>query len=490
MLFQPNHPKRHSLYRRLFQRVIFSALATVLLLAACGRAQSTPTPAPPTVMPTLTPIAVTITETATPEALTEAEIEDDTEASLEATIETPETITETTSAETAMQAPVPAAFVHDRVLYMQTGPAATDLVQVEDCRATDCHIYHLDWSPTTNHLLYYVDSYEANVPRQLRVADSTGNVQTITEEAAFVQPAGWSWDGSHIVFRTDTGTYGEVIDGPARQIQELWTVEISEDSILGTPELQGEVSFGEGCGGGGRSESANVYEREGGFAYGYLGGVIIWTPADILLYTDNCTNRNVSRFDLANDGALEPYPEALRSLSINATGETWVAINDANQLVTGSPDSLETTLITTSAAPELVTYGQVSGNIYYTTLEITGDAELMAQMGALDPSIQIQPFFDTTLASFVELDPATGEETELYAGDGYAYARMQETADGSLLFSRVQDLAELQSAVENGEVTAENWRNYLPSVDVLILTPDSSKPTLLLTDAAQYTIAK
>jgi hypothetical protein len=418
-----------------------------------------------------------------PEALTEVATKEDTEITVEATIET-------ARAETATQIPVPAAFVHDRVLYMQTGPAATDLVQVEDCRATDCHIYHLNWSPTATHLLYYVDSYEAHMPRQLRVADATGNSQTVTEEAAFVQPAGWSWNGSHIVFRTDTGTYGEVTDGPARQIQELWTIEISKNSILGTPDLQGQVSFGEGCGGGGRSESANVYEREGGFAYGYLSGVIIWTPADILLYTDNCTNRHVSRFDLANNVALEPYPEGLRSLSISTQGEMWVAINDANQLVTGSPDSLETTVITTSAAPEIVTYGQVSGNIYYTTLEITADAELMAQMGTLDPRIQIQPFFDTTFASLMKLDPATGEETELYAGDGYAYARMQETADGSLLFSRVQDLAELQVAVENGEVTAENWRNYLPSVDVLILTPDSSTPTLLLTDAAQYTVAK
>jgi hypothetical protein len=47
---------------------------------------------------------------------------------------------------------------------------------------------------------------------------------------------------------------------------------------VGEAQLRGEVTFNEGCGGGGRSESANAYEREGGFAYGYLAGIMLWTP--------------------------------------------------------------------------------------------------------------------------------------------------------------------------------------------------------------------
>ena len=58
--------------------------------------------------------------------------------------------------------------------------------------------------------------------------------------------------------------------------------------MVGKQKL-GEVLFGEGCGGGGRSPSAVVYEAEGGFAYGYLAGIVEWADGDILLYSDNCT---------------------------------------------------------------------------------------------------------------------------------------------------------------------------------------------------------
>jgi hypothetical protein len=483
MFVEPAILGRGGTYRRLFQPLTFSILL-VLLLAACGRAEPTPTPIPAAPTASAAP-AATMASAPTPTA---GQTTAQADAPVNMPIATEASPAEAANAETTANAPIPAAFVRDRVLYIKTGPSEAEMIPVEDCRATDCHIYHTVWSPTGSHLLYYLDSYERNVPRQLRMADAAGTVQTITEQAAFIQPAAWSPDGTSIVYRTDTGTYTEPTNGPARQIQELWTVAVAADGTLGTPELRGEVTFGEGCGGGGRSESANTYEREGGFAYGYLSGILIWTPADILLYTDNCTARGVNRFDLANNAALEPYANDLRSLSLNATGEQWVAIDNQNQLVSGTPTSLETTVITTSAAPEMVVYGQVTGSIYYTTLEYVGDTTLIEQMGSMDPAILIQPFFDTTLAALVKLDLATGIETELYGGDGYAYARITETAGGSVIFSRVQDITEVQAALEKNELTAENWREYLPTVDVLMLAPGSTKPTVLLADAAQYTV--
>ena len=82
-----------------------------------------------------------------------------------------------------------------------------------------------------------------------------------------------------------------------------------------------------------------------------------------------------------------------------------------------------------TAAPELVTYGNVTGKIYYTTLTIGDAVDLIEQASAtLDQAVLIFPYFDSTEASLVALDPATGAETALYAGDGYAYARIREAA--------------------------------------------------------------
>jgi hypothetical protein len=264
---------------------------------------------------------------------------------------------------------------------------------------------------------------------------------------------------------------------------------------LTEPALRGELTFGEGCGGGGRSESANVYEREGGFAYGYLSGVLLWTPGDILLYSDNCTTRGISRFDMVNNVALDPLPGALRSLSLNHSGDAWVAIDEQNQIVTGTPESLEYEIVPASAPPEMVVFGNESGTIYYTTFEIVDSVDLIESASAtLDPSVLIFPYFDVTNAQLFSLDPATGTEQLLYAADGYAYARMQETPNG-LLFSRVEDNTELQTVVEEQTLTAENWRSYLPQVDVLLIpqvesSQGESEPVLYLADAEQFSLAQ
>jgi hypothetical protein len=385
------------------------------------------------------------------------------------------------------------AFVRDGTLYMRLYDDT--LVQVEDCSAGNCFIYYPKWSPQRDRLLYYVGSYDGSVPHQIRVADLTGASQQVTGAAAYVQPATWSWDGSAIAFRTDTDRYVEVSNGPAQRVQELWTTDVAPDGSLTEPALRGELTFGEGCGGGGRSESANVYEREGGFAYGYLSGVLLWTPGDILLYSDNCTTRGISRFDMVNNVALDPLPGALRSLSLNHSGDAWVAIDEQNQIVTGTPESLEYEIVPASAPPEMVVFGNESGTIYYTTFEIVDSVDLIESASAtLDPSVLIFPYFDVTNAQLFSLDPATGTEQLLYAADGYAYARMQETPNG-LLFSRVEDNTELQTVVEEQTLTAENWRSYLPQVDVLLIpqvesSQGESEPVLYLADAEQFSLAQ
>jgi hypothetical protein len=138
-----------------------------------------------------------------------------------------------------------------------------------------------------------------------------------------------------------------------------------------------------------------------------------------------------------------------------------------------------------------VAYGRITGKIYYTTLEITGGVDLIEQASAtLDQSILIFPYFDTTVATLVALDPATGAESELFADDAYAYARIHEMDDGGVIFSRIESNAELQAAVENQELTADNWRDYLPVVDVMRIAADGSAPGVLLNNAPQYVPAE
>jgi hypothetical protein len=376
---------------------------------------------------------------------------------------------------------------------LQSGADAATAIAVEDCSLDRCFIHHLKWSPSGTHLLYYMGSYDGSVPHQYRIADRTGATQTLTDAAPYFQPAGWAPDGSAIAYRVDTGKYADVTDGPAKRVHEIRTAAIAKDGSLSAPVIHGEVTFGEGCGGGGRSESAIAYEREGGFAYGYLGGVMQWTAGGILLYTDNCTARGVSRFDLVASAPLEPLPNGLRSLALNATGDRWVAINDLGHLVTGTPSSLEMTMVPTTGLPEIVFYGKRTGTIYYATLEVVGRTDLVEEASTwMDESIAIHPSFDRTVATLVALDLATptDSETVLYADEreAYAYANVRELTTGGILFARIESNAELQSAVENEALTADNWREYLPTVDVMSLGP-GGEAYLLIADAAQYTPA-
>ncbi len=464
-------PNTHAAKHRPRITILALALACSLVLAACR--QSDGAAAPPTT--TTAPVTVAPTEVAAAVPTVAPTAESTAESS--STTPTADTLADLW----------PIAYVREGVLYMETGSEGSTALAVENCAEAACNISHLTWSPDGTQLLYYVDSYESGVPRRLRLAALDGTVQTVTERAAFIQPAGFAPDGRAIVYREDTDRYAEAGDGPARRIQEIFTVALNEDGALGTPELRGETDFGEGCGGGGRSESALAYEREGGFAYGYLSAITLWTPDDVMLYTDNCSTRGVSRFDLSTNTTLEPYGAGLRSLSLNAAGDRWVAIDEQNQVVLGTPSSLDMTPLALSIRPEMVFFGENTGQIYVTTLDPAGDRDLFDLVATLDQSIMLQPFADTTVAKLYRVNPDSGEATQLYGEDGYAYARVAEVRADDVIVSRVEDNSELVTALENGDVSAENWRTYLPSVDVLLLGQEDALASTLMLDAAQFT---
>lgn len=376
------------------------------------------------------------------------------------------------------------AFVRAGVLYIQTPNA--EAVPVEDCAGNACRIFHLTWSPDGAYLLYYWQPTAENTKPEIRLADQQGNVQTVTQNAAFFRPAAWSPDGRQLAYLVNTERSEESATLGGARIMELWTAEVN-DGALQTVQQRGEIRFGEGCGGGGRSASAEVYEVEGGFAYGYLAGIVAWSADDIILFSHNCGSRGVGRFDLATGAELEPYSGGLRSLSFNATREQWVAIDEQNQLVLGSAAALDYTPVAAQKPAELVFFGQQSGNLYYTTLTITDTKEMVDVLANLDPQIFVSPYFDFTQPELRKLDLASTTETVLTAEHGYAYARVTEGA-GGLFFAQVEDNTELLTALQEGKLTVDNYQELLPTVDVLWLPTGAAIPEVWLANAEQFTL--
>jgi hypothetical protein len=209
---------------------------------------------------------------------------------------------------------------------------------------------------------------------------------------------------------------------------------------------------------------------------------------DLLLYSNNCTAHGVGRFDLTTGVELEPYAGKLRSLSLNRARDSWVAIDEQHQLVQGTPAVLTYEPIVSKAVPELVFYGQMTNDLFYTTLTVTGTADLFNGFSELQQSIPVSPYFEFTQPALRSL-PLLASETLLWAGDGYAYARVQEATDGTLYFSRVGDSNQLYTTLKEGTLTPETVDALRPTVDVLRLLPGSQTPELWLAHVAQFTLA-
>jgi hypothetical protein len=376
------------------------------------------------------------------------------------------------------------AFVRDQALYIQQGDVA---LPAENCAERGCLVYHLTWSPNGEYLAYGWQPNDGTRP-EVRIVNLMGEVQTVAQGAAYPQPVAWSPQGDALAYLLGTDRFEERANGPGVNIFEVWTAEVAADGAITNAAKRGKIGFGVGCGGGGGSESGTLYEREGGFPFGYLAGILEWTAEDLLLFSSNCTSRAVGRFDLTSGAELEPYPVGLRSLSLNASRDAWVAIDEQDRIVRGTPGTLEVTPITTEDTPELVFYGG-DERIYYTTWTQTGSEDLSDALMQLGPSVMVSPFFDFREATLRLIDPAMQTETVLLAGDAYAYARLTEAADGMVYLSRVEASTDLYEAFQNGSLTAETVDELRPTVDVLRLTPDGSAE-VWLGDAAQFALAR
>jgi hypothetical protein len=120
---------------------------------------------------------------------------------------------------------------------------------------------------------------------------------------------------------------------------------------------------------------------------------------------------------------------------------------------------------------------------------VIGKADLFDGSSDAQHSIPVSPYFEFTQPSLHSFNLPATTETLLWAGDGYAYARVQQATDGALYFSRVSDSNQLYEALKAGTLTVERVDDLRPTVDVLRLAPGSEIPERWLGDAAQFTLA-
>ncbi len=382
------------------------------------------------------------------------------------------------------------AYVQNEQIFIRTLPDGNIVpIHTETCpEGSYCSPAYLKWSPDRQLLLFY---YYDGGKSSLRVSDKEGNVQII-EDVAFVRPGAWSPDGRTIAYFKETDTYFEAQDSehPGGRFMEVWTVSVAEDGTVGTPQLAGTWrQIGDGCGGGGRSASEVLYENEGGTPYGYLMGVTEWTPQNILLYNLICNNIGIGRFDMSTGTELPGFDQPLRNLVLNASGDRWYAAtgyawerdNPAyNQLVTGTPDSTEITVIPTSAKVELVFVGQTSGALYYTErnpLERESNDNRGLYFAYYESALwRIQP-------------DGSGEERLLSGEDVQAYAQVKETAVGDLIFVLVENERPLAEAAQFVEGNPDTLQAYYPQRHIMQLPASDGEPIMILSNAGQPALA-
>src|SRR5690606_5602526 len=128
-----------------------------------------------------------------------------------------------------------------------------------------------------------------------------------------------------------------------------------------------------------------------------------------------------------------------------------------------------------------------SDDLYYTTRTTTEVVDLVEQLAALDQDIMLSPYFDYGSASLHRIDRESREDTLLLSGDEYAYARLVEAGDGSIFYSTIENHDELYQAMNEGMITAENWREFLPDVTVMRMGSESNAQPWL-EDARQFAL--
>lgn len=369
------------------------------------------------------------------------------------------------------------AYVQNNTLYIQNSGQAPLSVDACPPGTVRCVFHYLKWSPNNQHLLYYY--HDDSGTGALHLADRQGNRQAVDQAVQFVMPGDWSPDGQGLIFLGE----GSLIVGsegtPNKSLHEVWTAVLDSSGQLQPAKSIGQAErLGDGCGGGGRSASQELYEREGGTAYGYLMSVVEWTAPDILIYTTGCDNQTVGRFDIQSGVQLPPFDRAVRNLVLTNDHNQWFGIGGPSwsadpvdhQIVQGVAGKTAVTPIPTSQPAELVFYGSVSDTLYYTTLTTV---ETHSDLPSGDN-------FSFNTVSLWQLNLDGSSETMRWQSDDHAIAQLSELANGEPIFVRIENDRDLyEKLLEDTTQTASDLPAFLPRRHIYRLAANGTLQPLI-----------
>lgn len=352
--------------------------------------------------------------------------------------------------------PVGAAVQNDTVVI--TGNGALTPVN----NPTNGGYLSLTWNPGGTKLAYIF--MDAEYTTHIAVTDANASEPIVLDtgalEAGF--PVSWTPDGQ--VLYVGAGDFTDTSKPYSSEFKRIAPEAGAVAETIGTFEM------GTGCGGGSPFPGDWAYWEESGFGGNAL--VLQWTDYGIL-HSSNCGGSGLKLFapqggedtPLVGDNYLEPVegePQfAVGRAVLAGDGKTLAAVRSTynadgpvTSLVLIDLSTRELTDVPTSLPPEQLAW-LADGTLFYSTRTVTGNwlegmteegkQKVAEVLGSADFEI---PAYEVSIH---HLNPATGDDSELYSADAYVIGRMQVTPDGqSLIFSQVANLDQWLNRIADG----------------------------------------
>ncbi len=361
----------------------------------------------------------------------------------------------------------------------------------------------LNWNPGGTKLAYLI--FNEDFTTGIAVTDATGSESVVLDtgalEAGF--PVSWTPDGQ--VMFVSAGDFTDTSKPYTSEIKRIAPEAGAVAESIGTFEM------GTGCGGGSPFPGDWAYWEEAGFGGNDL--ILKWTDYGIL-HSSNCGGSGLKLFapqggedtPLVGDNYLEPIegePQfAVGRAVLAGDGKTLAAVRSTynaegpvTTLVLINLETRELTDVPTSAQPEQLAM-LADGSLLYSSRTITGNLmeNISAEGKEKFASVMGSADFDvpTYRVSIHHLNPATGEDSELYSAEAYVIGRMQITPDGqSLIFSQIANMDQWVNGIADGtlDILADNdgsAQRALVPVNLYLLPFAGGEATVIGENLAQF----